>query len=140
MSSCNKENSSNQQKRVREEDDEIVVTKVVQGVAPKKRRSSLKRLNQVYIVFKCQYPLHNDKWGEHSGHETEDTEVIGVFANLKEANIAARYETYEFDDDEDDDDDDDDVVSSTTPFYWQDDHPCEWHARRVWVEEQKIQY
>ena len=116
----------------RDDDDDDVPT------SNKRQRTSAAKpppaLTSVYIAFSCGYPLQNDKWGEHSGHETEDTEVLGVYANLKDANKRARLEAYDNDDDSDDDDDDDD----DSLFHWQSE-PAEWIARRVWVEKRKIQ-
>ena len=95
-------------------------------------------ITSVYIAFSCNYPCQNDKWGEDSGHETEDTQVLGVYANLKDANRHAKSETYMDEKSDDDDDDDDDDDGSL--FYWQEEEPAEWTARRVWVEEKQIQY
>lgn len=114
------------------DDNEVQVTKVV---APPP-------LQQVYVACSCNYPLQNDKWGESSGHETEDTQILGVYARSKDANAHARSETH-LDQDESSDNDDDcsDAESKETElFYWQDDEPTEWTARRVWVEVQTVQY
>ena len=72
----------------------------------------------------CNYPLQND--GESSGHETEDTVIVAIFANLKDANKRAMQEK-ECDYDSEEDHNDDDDYSSL--FYWQDDEPCEWTDR-----------
>ena len=98
------------------------------------------RLSSVHVVFACDCPLHiNDKWGERSGHETQDTQLIGVFAQLANANRCAKEEAGQCNDEDrdqesegDDDDDDGDL------FCWQEDDPCEWTARRVWAEAQSI--
>jgi hypothetical protein len=96
------------------------------------------QLRHVYIVFTCQYPLHNDKWGEHSGHETEDTSVVGVYANLADANRCGRDMSEQYTDDNDSDDDEDDEEDEEELFYWQDEEHYEWTARRVWVEKQTV--
>lgn len=136
MSSCSKtDEAARETKRQRAEtsddDDEVQVTKVVAPPRP--------NLEQVYIAFSCNYPLQNDKWGESSGHETEDTQCLGVFASLKDANAHARAETY-LDEDESDEDNDDDESEDTDPFYWQEEELTEWTTRRVWVEVQEVNY
>jgi hypothetical protein len=140
-----------------DDDDKVVVTKVVQTAAHVASASSMtttqqqqvrkggdgsshRRLKSVYIAFACDYPVQNDKWGEHSGHETQDTEVLGVYATLQDANRAAKYEAFEHDDDDDDEDEDEEEEEGESLFYWQDEMPDGWKARRVWVEEQNIQY
>ena len=103
-----------------------------------------RRPTLVYIVCTCNYPLQNDKWGENSGHDTEDTEILAVYASLKDANRRAKEEkNLDYDDDGDDDDKDsenEDDDDDDDLFYWQDDEPYDWTARRVWVEEKTIQY
>ena len=123
-------NNKRQRADPSDDDDDVVVTKVVVA-----KQKPVTRLRKVYLVFKCDYPLQNDKWGEHSGHETQDTELMGVYANLKDANQQAKYEALD-----DDDDDSDDDESEETLFYWEEEEPCEWTARRVWVEVKQIQY
>lgn len=61
--------------------------------------------------------------------------VIGVFANLKDANKCAKIEAYDGDEEEDDGDDDDNEL-----FLWDEDEPDGWKAKRVWVEKKTIQY
>jgi len=143
MSTANKENVAIKRQRADandndDDDDEVVVTKVIQQPAPSKPKPTKQPLlKHVYIAFKCNYPLQNDKWGEDAGHETEDTNVIGVYANLREANQAAKYEAFdeeEEESDEEEDEDDEDL------FYWQEEEPSEWTARRVWVERKAIKY
>jgi hypothetical protein len=112
-----------------------IIGKLITAAKPNKK---VQRLHQVFLVFTCKYPLQNDKWGEDSGHETEDTELQGVYANLKDANRAAKCEAF-FDEDESDESDDDEDDNDAL-FYWQEEHPDEWTCRRVWVEEETIHY
>ena len=106
-----------------------------QGAA--KKTKSEQKLTHVYITFECNYPCRNDKWGESSGHETEDTRVVRVFASKRAAIVAAKEESY-FDDEEEDFDED---AAYDTRFkavlFWQEEQPSEWTARRIWVEKQK---
>lgn len=117
-----------------------------------------RRLNNVYLVLTCDYPLQNEKWGEDSGHETQDTKVLAVFAKLEHANDFAREEADQddesddkSDDDGSDDESDDEVVDESDDnygvgandpslFYWQEEDPDEGTARRVWVEKKTIYY
>lgn len=119
--------------RAEEDDDDDDEVEVIRVVKPPIKQTSRppQRLNDVYLVLTCDYPLDNDKWGEHSGHETQDTKILGVFANLKDANREARLEAF-FDDETED--------SDTELFSWQEERPLEWTARRVWVEKKNVQY
>jgi hypothetical protein len=96
--------------------------------------SKQQRLSSVYIILSCEYPFERRNWGEYE-HETEDTMVIGVFANLKYANKCAKIEAYDGDEEEDDGDDDDNEL-----FLWDEDESDGWKAKRVWVEKETIQY
>ena len=93
------------------------------------------RLLFVHVVLTCNYPCQNDKWGESSGHETEDTEILGVFAKLNDANSLARAEAYDGDPEKKGD-----VSDDGSLFYWQDEEPMEWTARRDWVEKKQISH
>jgi hypothetical protein len=75
-------------------------------------------LEHVYIVFSCNYPLQNDKWGESSARETEDTQCLGVYASLRDANAHAHAEAHDdYDEDESDKDDSSDEKSKEAkPF------------------------
>ncbi len=113
-------------------DDEIQIVSVKQGPP-----------NYVFIVLTCDYPLQNDKRGEHSGHETQDTEILAVFANQKQANEYAKTKWYEYcdpDDDEDYDDDDSEEDYVDGLFYKQEEEPDEWEAKRIWVEKKNLIY
>jgi len=93
------------------------------------------RPKYVYLVFACDCPQQDGKFRRYSEqHETQDTELIGVYALLKEANQAAKYEAEQGEEEESDSEDDEEL------FYWQDDEPDDWKARRVWVEQQAIKY
>lgn len=133
-----------------DDDDEIQIVKVNPAPAlaprnappPASSTSHRGRLNEVYIVLTCNYPLQKDKRGESSGHETEDTEIIGVYAQLKDANRAAKDEAYQYgeEEEEDEEEEDEDDEDSGDLFDWQEDEPAEWTARRVWVEQKTIAY
>lgn len=130
----------NSKKRVAEEvADGKVEAKRAGKSAAKPKAKSTKRLNDVYLVLACEKPVSSDKKG---GHETQDTEILGVFANLKDANREAKLEAF-FDEDNVNDDDDDEEEGDDSGdkelFDWQDE-PSEWTARRVWVEKRQVQY
>jgi hypothetical protein len=133
MSSLSKIGDSNKRKMPPAEEKENAIVQ-----SKKRQQKEYKKLFSVYIVLSCNYPLENDKWGEHSGHETEDTKIIGVFAKLKDANQRAKEEVE--DDDDEDDYSEDKPSNDKSLFYWQEDDPCEWTARRVWVEKKTIEY
>jgi hypothetical protein len=42
----------------------------------------------VFVVMRCNIPLQNQKWGEHAGHETEDSEILGIFTKSKDVQTA----------------------------------------------------
>jgi hypothetical protein len=65
--------------------------------------------------------------------------IIGVFANIKEANRAAKVEAFDEESDEDDEDETD-VGDNASLFHWEKEAPAEWTARRVWVEKKHVQY
>ena len=118
------------------DDSDVEIVKVIPAPRKKKRSIQPRRPSCVYIVMSCDYPLQNDKWGEDSGHNTEDTEIHCVFANLRDANRYAREEWLrEYDEDDDDSDDNGDEL-----FYQQEECPDGWKARRVWAEKQTVQY
>jgi mitochondrial fission protein ELM1 len=123
--------TTNSKKRVCAEDtdNEVEVVRVVQATTKPKAKS--KRLNAVYLVLACGVPLHNYKWGEHAGYETQDTQIVGVFANIKEANRAARLEAFDEESDDADDEDEVDVGGDEALFHWEEEEPSEWTARRV---------
>lgn len=116
-------------------DEKVILPAATDSRKRKRPPSTTTRLESVYIVLTCFYPLQNDKWGEHAGHETQDTEILAVYANLKDANKHAKMEVDDDDDDDENESDDDDSL-----FYWQEEDTSEWTARRVWVEEQKLKY
>ena len=114
-----------------ESDDEVQIVKVETGAAPKPIQRKKKSIEHVYIVFTCRIPLQNRKWEEHSGHERQDTNLVGVFADRKEANQAAMEEVWAVDDEADFDEACDDGQEL---FTWEDKEPYDWTALRVWVE------
>lgn len=133
----------NSKKRVCAEDvadGKAEATRVVKPAAKPKAKST-KRLETVYLVLACEKPVSKDKQGEHTGHETQDTEILGVFANLKDANREAKLEAF-FDEEnagDHDDEDEGDDSGETELFDWQEE-PSELPARRVWVEKRQVQY
>lgn len=118
----------------------VEATRVVKS-ATKPKAKSAKRLDAVYLVLTCEKPVSKVKEGEQVGHETQDTEVLGVFSNLKDANREAKLEAF-FDEENDGDNDDEeeaDDAGDKDLFDWQEE-PSEWTARRVWVEKKQVQY
>jgi hypothetical protein len=104
-----------------------------------KQKTEPERLSEVYVVLACDYPLENDKWGHDSGHETQDTEILAVFANVAAANKFAKDEVREIDD-QFESDDEDGGNDDASLFHWQEEECHEWTARRVWVEKKKFYY
>lgn len=117
------------------DDSDVEIVKVIP--APQKKKPSIQPRHPscVYIVMSCDYPFHNDKWGENSGHDTQDTEIHGVFANLRDANRYAKEEWLEYEGEDADSDDNGDEL-----FYQQEESPEGWKAHHVWVEKQTVQY
>ena len=128
-----------------EDEDEVEVVGITPGTAvpeskaQQQQQQPLLPPTSVFIVMTCDYPLQNEKCGEYSGHETQDTAILGVFAKRPDANRFAREEWNEYaglddSDDENDDDEDDEL------FYRQEEEPSEWTAHRIWVEEKPLHY
>ena len=132
-------------KRQRTADDDISSvpkqsTTTTTSATKKPQQEVPPRMTHVYVVYRCQVPLQNRKWGEHSGHETEDAEVLGTFASLEDANQEAKCAQSEFECEDDEESEDDEDEGGDDLFYWEDEEPCEWTSSHIWVEKHSIQY
>ena len=128
-------------KRKRENEDEDC------NVVPSSKRTN-SRPTSVFVVMTCRVRKNGSNEYEDDAaagarkRSTQNTEILGVYANKKDANLCAKDQVQLFQGenhvDEVIDGEDD---GGPGLFHWQEDSSLtESAARKVWVEQQTIQY